>query len=170
MRPDILRQIFYFAIYVLLQLPVLYRLVLFDSAFGFFYVGFILFLPRLQNRMTSLLLAFLSGLLVDIFSNTLGIHALASTLIAYVRIPWLVFTRGVDDDDAPISVFALGLSGLLLYVIPLIFLHHSVIFLVEHGSFSLFGTTLKRIVLSTLFTSTLLVTTNYLLATKRRRL
>ncbi len=170
MRQDIIRQIFYFIIYVLLQLPVIYRLVLFDSAFGFFYVGYILFLPRLQSKVTTLLLAFFSGLLVDVFSNTLGIHALASTLIAYVRLPWLVFTRGVDDDDAPISVFALGLRGLLLYVVPLIFLHHSVIFLVEHGSFSLFGMTLRRIFLSTIFTSAILVTTNYLLATKRRRL
>jgi len=170
MRQDTVRQIFYFIIYVLLQLPVLYRFVLFDAAFGFFYMGFILFLPRVQNRMTTLLLAFFSGLLVDIFSNTLGIHACACTLIAYLRLPWLIFTRGVDDDDAPISVFALGLAGLLLYVVPLIFLHHSVIFLVEHGSFSLFGTTLKRIFLSTAFTSTILVTTNYLLATKRRRI
>ncbi|MDW8287920.1 MAG: hypothetical protein RMJ89_07605, partial [Flammeovirgaceae bacterium] len=71
--------------YVLLQVLFLQHLNLFDAAFCFLYISFILFLPVRLDRLWVLLLSFLIGILIDIFYNTLGIHAASCVLIGFLR-------------------------------------------------------------------------------------
>ena len=163
-------QILYFLIYVLLQLPIIHRFVLFDSAFAFFYISFLLVLPLGQNKLTSLLIAFGIGLLIDIFSNTPGVHASASLVLVVLRKFWLVMVAGTPEDDARVSIYVLGLRTMIMYALPLVFVHHFLIFLIEHGSFSPFGLLLQRSILSALLTTILFLTSNFLLSPKARRL
>ena len=55
----------------------------------YFYIYLVLIMPLSLNLSVQLLLAFVAGLIVDIFSNTWGMHAAATTLVAFVR-PYLL--------------------------------------------------------------------------------
>lgn len=163
-------QVIYFLVYVLLQLPILHRFVLFDAAFTFFYICFLLVLPLGLGRLSVLFIAFGTGLLVDIFSNTPGIHTSACLLLAVLQEPWLTMVVGAPEEDARISIFNFGLRSMIIYALPLIFIHHFQVFLIEHGSFSAFGLLMKRAVFSTLLTGVLFLSTNAMLSSKTRRL
>ena len=51
----------------------------------FLYIMFIMMLPVRIPKNVVLLAAFLTGLIVDVFSNTMGMHAAACVLMAYAR-------------------------------------------------------------------------------------
>ena len=71
-----------FLLYLSLQILIVRNLVLFDYGFCFLYVACILLMPAEINQTALLLLAFLTGVIVDTFYNTLGIHAAATVLMA----------------------------------------------------------------------------------------
>src|SRR5215510_3668646 len=81
--------IIYFVIYLLAQVMLFKQLVLFNTAFCFVYVAFILLLPIETNSLVLMSVAFLLGFCVDIFYDSLGLHALSLVLVAYVRNYWL---------------------------------------------------------------------------------
>ena len=76
---------FQFVVFLGLQILLLRNLVLFNTAFCFLYIGFLLFLPIQMPKVMLLLLAFVSGITVDIFYDTIGINAAAALLLAYLR-------------------------------------------------------------------------------------
>ncbi|MDP6909205.1 MAG: rod shape-determining protein MreD, partial [Flavobacteriales bacterium] len=120
----------------------------------FLYIYLILVLPVSVGRVTLLLTGFALGLVVDIFSDTGGIHAAATTLVAFYR-PLLLKAQspreGYELHTTPhISVF--GLGWFLPYAAFLIFLHHSVLFYLEAFRFSEFFHTLLKVFLSSFFT------------------
>jgi hypothetical protein len=78
-------QVFYFIIYLILQVVLVQNMVLFDVAFCFLYLGFLLMLPFDAGAIKLMLMGLLMGLCVDIFYNSLGIHAAASVFIMYIR-------------------------------------------------------------------------------------
>ena len=86
---EIIHYSLWFLLYLLLQILILRNIVLFDYAFCFVYIGAILLLPAEVNRTLLLIMGFLTGLLVDVFYNTLGMHAAATLLIAYLRPFWI---------------------------------------------------------------------------------
>jgi rod shape-determining protein MreD len=55
----------------------------------FLYILFLLMLPININKILLLVIALLTGLTVDLFSNTYGLHACAALLVAFVR-PFLI--------------------------------------------------------------------------------
>jgi rod shape-determining protein MreD len=71
-------------VYVLDKLPPLHRFVI-----PILYYLFILWLPFSLNRFSLLLIAFVTGLMLDYFTQTPGLHAAACVLIAYVR-PFII--------------------------------------------------------------------------------
>ena len=76
-------------LYLLLQIFFMRNMVLFNYAFCFVYIAGILILPAEISRMYLLFIGFAVGFTVDIFSNTFGMHAAATVLIAYLR-PFLI--------------------------------------------------------------------------------
>lgn len=77
--------IFSFIILVLLQVSVFNRIALFGYATPFLFLYFILKLPTTLSANWTMTLSFLMGLVIDIFSNTPGMYALASVSVAFVR-------------------------------------------------------------------------------------
>ena len=64
----------------------------------FIYVLFFYWYPIKGNRAIFMLTAFLLGLVIDIFSDTLALNALASVTIAYARPAIMRFCFGVNYD------------------------------------------------------------------------
>lgn len=168
-RVSIKEQAFNFVVFLLLQLPLVYRITLFDKAFAFFYVGFLLLLPPALSRIKLMLLGFFSGLLVDVFCNTPGIHASASVFILFIRKYWL----GAINDDfqelTSLNLLTLKKVGFIFYILPLIFVHHITIFLVENGGFHMLGRVLNRALLSTVFSGGIVFLINFISTPNSRR-
>ena len=163
------QQILHFIVFLVLQIPFLYKMVLFDRAFGFFYVGFLLLLPFGLSRSLSMVIALVSGLVIDVFSNTPGIHASACILIVFIKDFWFRLTIEDSEDDVFLDWNELKIWGSIKYFLPLIFMHHFVIFTVENGGLSLFGLLFSKIIYSTAYTFILVVGMTFLMAPKARR-
>ena len=164
-------QILNFFIYIVIQIVIVRNLVLFDVAFCYVYIAFVLLLPIEVGIMTAMLFGFVSGLLVDTFYNTFGIHAAASVFIMFVRDRWLTFLTprgGYDIGIAP-TPQALGLRWFITYSFPLIFIHHLLIFFIEVADFQLFSFTLAKILASAIFTLVMIVIIQYILYSSSRR-
>lgn len=156
---EILTTAFLFVLYVLLQLLLVRNLVLFDYGFCFIYVAAVLLLPYEISLTQLLLIGFTTGIVVDTFYNTLGIHAAATVLMAYVR-PLIVRVQmapGVQESRISFSLQGLGFNAFVRYVFVLVLIHHTALFLIEAGSLSLLIPTLARVGASTVFTTVSIV-------------
>ncbi len=119
----------------------------------YFYILFILLLPVGIPRYLLLLLGFGTGLVIDMFSNTPGVHASATVLIAFIR-PFLLSTANLDDQEkaiAPTTV-NMGYSTFFRYAAIMILIHHFFLFYVEVFSIVGFFHTFLRSLFSSIFT------------------
>ena len=156
---EILSTIFLFALYLTLQILLVRNIVLFDYAFCFIYIACILLLPNEISRTWLLLIAFATGVVVDTFYNTLGMHAAATVLMAYCR-PFIVRTQ-IDvpglETRIEFNLGQLGVGPFFRYVLLLTLIHHTALFFIEASSLTLLIPTLIRIGASTLFTTVSIV-------------
>lgn len=156
---EILSTAFLFLLYLVLQILLVRNLVLFDYAFCFVYIACILLLPNETSLTWLLLIAFVTGIIVDTFYNTLGMHAASTVLMAYFR-PLVVRTQ-IDvpgmESRIEFTLKELGVGVFFRYVLIMALIHHSALFFIEASSISLLIPTLIRVAASTLFTTVSIV-------------
>jgi len=169
-RVNIREQVFNLIFLMLLQLPFIYKVHFFGAGFVFFYIGFILLLPKTISRSYLMVIAFLCGTLADLFSNTLGMHAGVTVLVAFVRNYWLAFTNDDSQELVNLNVRTLKLNGFLLYALPLVFLHSLLLLILENGGFHHFGALGIKIIVTALATFVFIGVLNYLVAPKEERI
>ncbi|MEI7725447.1 MAG: rod shape-determining protein MreD [Bacteroidota bacterium] len=131
----------------------------------YFYIYFILLLPFDTPKWMLLIVAFLLGLSVDFFTNTIGLNAAACVMMAFAR-PLVIsaISSGPESllGDTP-SLRNQGLKWFLYYSVILIFIHHFTLFFLEIFRFSEFMATLIRVLLSSAFTLLLVLISEYLI-------
>ena len=154
----VLQNIVSFVVLVLVQVLVLNNVHFMGYVNPYVYILFILLLPVHLSRHFTLILAFVLGLIIDTFSNTYGMHAFSTVLIAYLQTFAINLYANIEEDTNPIPSFkAFGVFAFSKYVITLVFIHHASFFLLEIFSFAEFGHTLLRIVFNTLITTVVLL-------------
>lgn len=168
-RISIREQILNLILLLLVQLPLIHRVTLFDRAFGFFYVGFLILLPRTLSRSYLMVIGFFAGLLVDVFTNTPGIHASASVFVLFIRDFWLAVVNDDSQEITNLNVESLRKTGFIIFVFPLVFIHHFLIFIIENGGFHLFGMLLSKIFFSSIFSFIVIFVINFIITPKRKR-
>ena len=168
-RKMIFRLTLYFLLFMVIQIPLLHAWVLYNVAFPFPYIGFILLLPHTFQRGWSIVLAFFLGLVIDVFSNTPGIHASASVLVAFIRIPWLGVTTDSSNEELDLTISFLGLAKFTMFVLPLILIHHFMLFTLENEGFKWAGILFSKIIWSTLFSYFLIWLVTRLVVPSNRR-
>ncbi len=134
----------------------------------YFYVLFVLLLPFETPGWLLLLSSFLLGIIIDLFSNTLGIHAFATTFVAYVR-PAILKSFAPRDGYEPGTMPRISYYGFywfLKYTIVMVLIHHTVLFYIEMFKLTDFFYTLLRVILSTIFTSVFIVISQYFIMRK----
>lgn len=159
-----------FFIYLITQVVLMRHLVLFNTAFCFIYVAFLLFLPIETNTLLLMVLGFMLGFMVDIFYDSLGIHAASLVLVGFLRNIWLSRITpqgGYDAGEGP-TLAANGVQWFIVYTLPLIFIHHFALFFIEVGGFGLLWYTFSKVFFSTIFTFLILLLLQYLLPGQRR--
>ena len=82
---SIFKEILLFVILVLLQVLLLNRIAVFGLAVPILYIYFLIKLPYERNRFYVIVLGFLLGIVIDIFLNTPGMNAAATTITATLR-------------------------------------------------------------------------------------
>ncbi|MCO6499180.1 MAG: rod shape-determining protein MreD [Vicingus serpentipes] len=154
---DIIKYSLIFILLILFQGLILNNIEMGGYINPYLYVLFILILPFQTPKWLSLVLGFILGLSIDIFTSTIGMHTSATIFMAFARTYLLAIIRprdGYDFNTTP-NLQQMGGTWFLIYSSILVFLHHLFLFFVESFKFSQFFDTLGRAILSTIFTITM---------------
>lgn len=137
MKLDHLYEVLLFVVLILLQVLVFNQISVFGYATPFLYIYFLLKLPMGRNVFYVIIMGFLMGFIIDIFLNTPGINAAATTLIATFRKPLLglFFTKDRHEEFVPGIYSASG--PFIRFSISSVVIHQAVLFGLE--AFSLFN-------------------------------
>jgi hypothetical protein len=115
-------------------------------------------LPFQTPKWLVLLLSFVIGISVDLFSNTGGMHAAASVLLGFLRQPILKLISprdGYELTQSP-TIKQFGFSWFFSYAGILVFIHHTCLFYLEAFHLAAFFSTFLRVLLSSTFTLVLI--------------
>jgi hypothetical protein len=137
-------------------IPIIYPLVL-------------LLLPVNIHHGLLMFIGFITGLTMDMFSNTPGVHASACLLIAYMR-PFvlnLFLQQQLKELGATVpSLFKLGFNSFMLYCMIMIFTHHFYFYLLQFWSFKSILIILYKTILSGVLSVMLILLSQLLFAKK----
>ena len=150
---------------VLLQVLVLNNIQFNGYINPMLYILFLLLLPFETSKSFLLILGFIIGISIDMFTNTMGMHAAACVFLCLARsfILNYIEPRGGYEHDAFPSIKEMGLTWYLSYAGILVVLHHLVLFYIEVFRFSELLSTFYRVMLSSCFTLMLILICQYLL-------
>lgn len=160
----VIKYTFMFVVLVLVQVLLLNQVQFSGFINPYIYVLFIMLLPLNSPRYAVLILAFLVGLTVDVFSSSLGVHAFASVFVGYLRavIIRMITNREEDQSDYP-GLAHTKFSWFLSYTAIMVFVHHLVLFYVEVFTLHNFLGTLYRVFLSSLFSIFIIVLSQFII-------
>ena len=129
-----------FIVLVLSQVLILNNIQFLGFLNPYIYVLFVMSLPVKFPRWATLLLAFGLGLTIDVFANTLGMHAFATVLMAFAMPLITKLIINIEEGSNPMPSFrTFGLAVYVKYVFLLVFIHHITLFLLESFGFNNFG-------------------------------
>ena len=143
---------------VLLQVLLLNNIEIAGIINPFLYIYLIIALPIQTNRVLLLIGGFVLGLTIDMFSNTWGIHAMATTLIAFLRPYILRLTSTQEEMDRVVPRFRTMGGDYVKYIILMVFIHHLALFSLEAFSFDYFWIVLLKTLVSSVITILLIFT------------
>ncbi len=121
------------------------------------YVIFFYWYPIKGNGAFFLLISFMLGLLIDIFSDTMALHTLASVTVAYARPVIMRFVFGVNYEFQNFSFKNTTKIQRATFLGLLILVHHLIFFALEILSISHVLLILKKVFAVGIVTLTLCV-------------
>ena len=126
---DWTKQIGRYGIVMLLQVLLFNQLQLFGVCHPYIYVMCLLMMPITLPRSVDMLIGAAAGIAMDVFCNSLGIHAAACILVMFIR-PHLLGAVVNDKErlNEQISLHALGTEAFVKYAVILVLLHHLTVF------------------------------------------
>ncbi len=158
-----------FLLLVPAQALVFNHLVLFGTAVPLVFIYLIIILPVTLGTNLSVAAGFLTGLCVDIFSDTPGVNALSCTILAFARKPIFHLYVSMDDDLAgrmP-SLRAMGHAEYFKYISTMVFLYCVLVFSIEAFQFFIFRLLVLRTVTSAIYTILLIYAIDSLTISRR---
>lgn len=148
---------------LLLQVFILNKILLFGYVNPYLYIVFVFIYPLKKNDFSFLSYAFLLGLSVDLFSNSGGVNAFATTFIAYIRFYFfrLIFKNRENEYDL-INLNSESFGNVFNYTAVLTIIHHFILFSLINFSLYNFSKVLINTVLSSIFTLVLYFLGNFI--------
>lgn len=163
---DLVRNIIRFALFILVQVYVLNKIPhLHRFIIPYIYFLFLLWLPFNMGRMGLLLVGFITGMALDFFTMTPGLHAAACVLLAYARpfvINILTPKESSEFNYREPSPKSMGWTPYLVYVFVLTLFHHGYLTLLQWLSFGSFFEFLIKVAATTAISMLLVITTELL--------
>lgn len=152
MNSSVISQVLNFILLVLVQVLILNHINFLGYINPYLYILFIVLYPIKNNPIVFLLLSFLLGISVDIFSDSGGIHAAACVTIAYIRPLVLKWSFGTVYEHQTIKFNNVDFGSKLMYISILSMIHNLILFLLEVFNFSEILLTLQKTLFSSIFT------------------
>lgn len=116
------------------------------------YLLFVLKYPYREDRWVFILLSFLLGLGIDIFSDTGGIFAVSTLIVCYIRPLLLKFSFGNNIEYQRIRLLNFPFGNILLYVILVTLINNTFLYFLEAFTFTQLLQTLMKISVSSILT------------------
>ena len=132
------------------------------------YILFIILYPVNGNKSGLLVASFLLGLVMDIFSNSGGIHTTACLVLAFVRPSIFKFSFGVSYEYQTIKLNDVLTPERFSFILISVVVHHFTLFILEAFQVSFLLDILFRAFLSTIFTVISCIIIIYLIKPNKR--
>ena len=164
----ILMNIFRWLLLLFLQIFLLRNMSFYNFPSPFLYTLFLLLLPFRISNFLLYILAFGTGIILDSFYDTLGVHTSACVVLAFVRILFINISLSRESLDGPSPTLGnMGFKWFSLYTLICIFAHHLILFFLEAFKLSSLGYTLGRAIMSLIFTVFLIFLTEFTFQSKK---
>ena len=160
-----------FVLLIASQVFLLKNIGYYNLSIPYLYILFIMLLPFRIPNVLLFLLAFFTGIIVDGFNDSMGLNAIACTVMAFVRIVFISITvqrSGFDNEPEP-SLGIMGFRWFVYYAVILTFFHHLILFSFETFRFSELWFTLLRVIMSTFFPVSLILISEFYFFRKKIR-
>ncbi len=132
------------------------------------YVLFIILYPVNGNKSGLLVASFFLGLIMDMFSNSGGIHTTACVILAYYRPYLFKFSFGLSYEYQTVKLNDVVTPERFSFILLSVLIHHFILFTLEAFKFSFILDILLRTILSTVFTIILCIIIIYFIKPNRR--
>ena len=161
-----------FVILIILQVAVFKNIGYYNIAALFPYILIILLLPTGIPNFLLFLLAFLTGLTVDAFYDSMGVHASACVALAWFRIFFHKITLDMEEQSSfqTPTWGNMGFKWFSAYLLLGTLVHHLVLFFTEIFSFQNILYTLASIFFSSLFTVAIILIISLITYNRKSRL
>jgi rod shape-determining protein MreD len=139
---------------ILIQVLVLNNIQFSGYVNPYVYIMIILLLPSVTPSWLVLVISFATGLIIDLFSGSPGMHASATLLAGFSRpfVLRIISPRDGYESGSDLSMAAYGFRWFFIYAATIVLIHHIALFFLEVFRFTDFFRTILRILLSSLFT------------------
>ena len=163
-----LANIFRFILLLAVQIIIFNNMNFLGYISPFPYLLFIILYPVNGNKSGLVLTSFLLGLIMDMFSNSGGIHATACLFLAYFRPSIFKFSFGLSYEYQTVKLNDVLTPERFSFILLSVVIHHFTLFLLEAFQFSFIFDILIRTLLSTLFTIIICIIIIYLIKPNKR--
>ena len=131
---------------------------------------FVLLLPFETPRLLLLIIGLLSGLALDVFLGSMGMHAAACLAVGYMR-PFLISVitpKGTEFEISP-NIHSQGLPWFMFYTGLTMFIYLTLYFIVEAATFFNFFLLFVKIIMSTVVSVLFMIVFQYLFSARKKR-
>jgi rod shape-determining protein MreD len=168
MNSTLLVNIFRFLLLLAIQIVVFNNMNFYGYISTFPYILYIILFPVNGNKTALVVSSFILGLVLDMFSNSGGVHATACLILAYFRPYVFKFSFGLSYEYQTVKLNDVLTPERFSFLLIATLLHHLVLFTLEAFEFSFILEVLLRTLLSTAFTLLLSITIIYLIKPNKR--
>jgi rod shape-determining protein MreD len=170
MNNSLIKQLIWFVGILLAQVLVLNNIELFSFVNPYVYPFLILSLNAKTSRSALLFWGFTTGLIVDLFEGTGGIHAFATTLIGFLRprLLRIVATQGgVEFDNLLLT--GMGIRKFVTYGLLSLWVHHFALYLLDGLSLRSLGSQIIAASINTVFSFLVVLLAVLFITTKKAK-
>jgi len=135
---DLLRYTGWMLILLFIQVLLLDQLAIFGLISPYVYVFALVIVPVGLPSWLFMSIAFGYGLAYDAYTANWGFHAMACTVLAYIRPAWVrwYLLKSRYDDPGAVRLNNLGWGRFIIYATPLFAVHQFILYFIESFSFS----------------------------------
>jgi rod shape-determining protein MreD len=168
MNSTLIVNIFRFILLLAVQVIIFNNMNFLGYISPFPYILFIILFPVNGNKYGLLVASFLLGFLMDVFSNSGGIHAMACLVLAYYRPYIFKFSFGLSYEYQTVKLNDVLSPERFSFILMSVVIHHFILFVFEAFQFNFFLDVLLRAILSSVFSIILCIIIIYLIKPNRR--
>ena len=168
MNSTLLVNIFRFVLLLAVQIIIFNNMNFLGYISPFPYVLFIILYPVNGNKSGLLIASFLLGLIMDMFSNSGGVHTTACIVLAYFRPSIFKFSFGLSYEYQTVKLNDVLSPERFSFILLSVVIHHFTLFIFEAFQLSFIIDILLRALLSSVFTIITCIIIIYLIKPNRR--